>query len=140
MVKIKKALRTRLENFLREYPSYEEYGGFLLESNKTKCVNDFILITNASDEPKRSYSVGKNRSRAKELAKKLAGSRRYRVIAFWHSHPTPCIMSAGDLSSSGSYYPNLVFMTISPTSEYGWKKKFMWYACKGVNPIEIQFV
>jgi len=133
-MKVKNSLRKRLENFLGSYPRWLEYGGFLLKSNRTKTISEFLPIPNVSDNPKTRFGTPKN---SLDLAKKLADSRRMTVEAFFHSHPDPCIMSVADRSYAETYN-SLIFVTISPIEQYG--RRYIWYACKGIKPIPIKFV
>lgn len=135
-MKIRNKLRKELERFLSKYPDYEEQGGFLIK-NRLGCVTGFLPIPNASQTPRTSYNIS-DRRKALELANKLAASKNGSVEAFWHNHPDPCIMSAADLSASGSFYSNLKFVTISPISKWG--RKYIWYCCEGIKPVELEFI
>ena len=136
-MKILKKIKTELEHFLNNYYLIsEEQGGFLI-GNRLGRISMFLPIPNASQTPRTNYII-QNRIKALDLANKLASSKKGGVEAFWHSHPDPCIMSAADLSASGSFYPNLKFITISPITK--WNRKYLWYACEGVKPIELEFI
>ncbi len=47
-------------------------------------------------------------------------------------------MSAADLGASGSIYPDLDFVTISPIKDTYFHKEFIWYACRGIKPVKIE--
>lgn len=139
-IKIKKITKTHLEKFISCYMSRDiEHGGFLIQ-NRRGNIDAFLPIPNISVNARNTYDVG-NRERALGEARILAEIKKYgKVSAFWHSHPTPCIMSVADLSASGSYYPDLFFVTISPLDDNHWQTKYVWYACKGIRPVEIKFI
>lgn len=132
---IKWDTRLGLENYLSNFPRYFECGGFLLMSRKIRQINDFIPIPNISDKPRQSFRPP---PKSKDFANKYAGSKRKQVVAFFHSHPTPCIMSAGDLTYA-NHYQDLVFVTISPLKD-SWNTEYIWYACRGVKPVKIKYV
>ena len=94
-MKIKRDIKIRLEKFLAEYPKVDEYGGFLLK-NRNDTVSEFLMIPNTSDSKKDTYRMSQG---AMELAKKYAGSKRLEVLAHWHNHPIPAILSAQDCRS-----------------------------------------
>jgi len=133
-MQIKNKLKDRLERFLNSYPTSEEQGGFLLA--RWGVISEFLPIPNVSPNPAARFE---SPSRATNLADKVARSRRMTIAAFWHYHPTPCIMSAADLSYA-EVRRDIPFVTISPTADYGWKKEFIWYACLGIKPVKIQFI
>jgi len=125
-------LRRQLEGFLNNWPTEEEYGGFLIQNWRSGRVTNFLPVPNWSQKPKEEFNPH-DREKVKRLAEKLGNP-----VAFWHSHPTPCIMSAGDLSYA-SFYKDLIFVTISPLN-HRWSKQYIWYACKGVEPVEVEFI
>ena len=136
-LKIKESIKKRLERF---WSNTLERGGFLME-NRIGVVDEFIPLPNCSLDPKSQYlpptnSLGFAQSYAKSRFR--TWTAKGKVVAFFHTHPTPCVMSAADLSASGANYPDLFFVTISPLQ--GWGKDFIWYACRGVVPKMIEFV
>jgi len=133
-MQVKEKLKDRLERFLNAYPNSEEYGGFLLA--RWAVVSEFLPVPNVSPNP---ISRFESSPEACKLAEKVARSRRMTIAAFWHYHPTPCIMSSADLSYA-QLCRDIPFVTISPTTDYGWKREFIWYACLGIKPVKIQFV
>lgn len=134
-MKIDKKLKETLERFLYLWPNSEEFGGFLLASKRGhyRKVSFFLPVPNIAEEPQHRFRFP---DRAKALAEKLANSKRMEVIAEWHSHPSPCIMSVADVSVASN--ENLFFVMISSKDGYG--RNFVWYACKGIKPEEIEFV
>lgn len=89
-----------------------------------------------SGEPRSKYRLP---PKALRLAEKLADTKRgMKVSAMWHSHPTPCIMSVADVAYAESDCKDIYFVMISPKETWG--KNFVWYACKGIKPEEINFV
>jgi hypothetical protein len=134
-IKIHNKVKAEVERFLHSF-SYNEYewGGFLLECGGV--VNKVIIVPNASNTPRYTYVFP---PLSKELAEKYRYSfRRYHTVAAeWHSHPTPCIMSAGDTCYSKVH--NVIEVMVTPLSPYSYSD-FEWYSCKGIEPIRIQFV
>jgi proteasome lid subunit RPN8/RPN11 len=139
-LKIKESIKKRLERF---WSSSEERGGFLI-ANRRGVVCEFLPLPNMSSVPKERYQEPQSLSRILDFAYDYSKSKyRYgfypRVVAFFHTHPTPCIMSAADLSCAPQYR-NLLFVTISPIEREYWCKEFAWYACSGIEPRRIEFV
>lgn len=124
----------RLERFLRESPTYQEFGGFLLK-NRMGILSDFILIPNISEDKNHSYQMPRE---SKNLAEKYSNSRRMNIEAEWHSHPEPCVLSSIDCKGSVSWESNYSVM-ISPLN-ISWKSEFIWYSHKGTKPEKIEFV
>ncbi|OPY46586.1 MAG: hypothetical protein A4E42_00452 [Methanoregulaceae archaeon PtaU1.Bin222] len=136
-MKIKSELRKRVEAFISSSPSYKEAGGFLFE-NRNGIVADFLPIPNISTKPEGEFKT--NWKEAKETALRYAYSKRgYRISAFFHSHPEPCIMSAADLGAAGSIYPDIDFVTITPLKNTYSHREYIWYACRGIKPIKIEY-
>lgn len=134
-MKVAKELREEIERFLYQYPDTEEYGGFLFAKRRgrTDKASVCLCVPNCSDSPQNRFLFP---SRARQLTDKLASAKRLTVIATWHSHPKPCIMSVADVGVAEN--EDLIFLMISRKDEYG--KTFVWYACKGIKPEEIDFV
>jgi len=134
-MKIAKELKEEIERFLYQYPNTEEYGGFLFSKKRgrTEKASVCLYIPNCSDLSSCQFRFP---NKAKQLAEKLAFAKRLTVLAMWHSHPKPYIMSVGDVTVAEN--EDLIFLMISRKDEYG--KTFVWYACKGIKPEEIDFV
>ena len=128
-------LKRKLEKFLQQHPRSVEYGGYLFSNNRGN-ISFFLPIPNISNSPQNSYKPPEN---ARDLAGKLADAKRMKVSAFFHSHPTPQIMSVADVTvcDTGNYQ-YLYFVMVTPKREYG--KDFVWYASYGAKPEEIIFV
>jgi proteasome lid subunit RPN8/RPN11 len=141
-LKIKESIKKRLERF---WSSSEERGGFLI-ANRRGVVCEFLPLPNMSSVPEERYQEPQSLSRILDFAKEYCNSgfepywnSTHRVVAFFHTHPTPCIMSAADLSCAPQYR-NLLFVTISPIERMSWCREFAWYACSGIEPRRIEFV
>jgi len=92
MLVIKEKLKRKIEKFLRTWPDHWEFGGFLL-ANKEGVVVDFYPLPNVYERPEDRYQLP---NRSEVTTDKLARSMNMEVVAFWHSHPNPHIMSQGD--------------------------------------------
>ena len=136
IIKINNKVKLELERFLKSswYNEFE-WGGFLLERNG--IIDEAVIIPNISDSPKNSYKLP---LLSKTLAEKIAYSYRQRktIAAEWHSHPEPFIMSQADTCYSQS--KDVIEVMITPLSKYSYHADFEWYACKGMEPVRIQFV
>ena len=136
-MKIKTELMRKVEKYIVSSPWDEEAGGFLLESDRTHVVMDFLPIPNIAPSPQTTYRFPEN---ALKTARRYSNSKRMTVVADWHSHPDPCIMSTADLSYARAN-DDLFMVTISPTSKYHSRDcQYLWYACKGVKPERIEEV
>jgi hypothetical protein len=135
VIKIKKDLQKRLETFLNTYPSQEEYGGFLF-ANRLGTISDFLAIPNIHSSKNDTYQMPEN---AKKLAEKIADSRRIKLVAHWHNHPTPAVCSVQDCRAATTWDP-LYSVLISPTGSSSYRKEFVWYFYKGIKPEKVCFV
>ncbi|MCJ7697320.1 MAG: hypothetical protein MUO73_03210 [Thermoplasmata archaeon] len=133
MIKVKKDLRKRLERFLQEWLSSEEYGGFLF-TNRLETVSDFLVIPNIHSSRQDTYQMP---GTAESLAEKYAGSRRLKLFAAWHNHPSPAVCSIQDCHASCQR--SLYSVMISPV-DGTWKKEYIWYFYKGIKPENVMFV
>lgn len=138
VVKVKKELRGKVEQFLSEYPKYEEYGGFLFE-NRLGNISEFLPIPNIHESKKDTYRMPDN---AKALAEKFGSCRKLKVVARWHNHPTPAVCSEQDCRSA-EYNNSLYSVMISPSKSdngYGRHREYVWYFYKGIAPDNVKFV
>jgi len=137
-MKIKSKLKLEVERFISTYYlSSEEMGGYLI-SNQKGIVAYFLPLPNQSEKPRTNFLFPQG---GLKLAEQFARSRKGRVIADFHSHPDPCIMSAADQCYAQSN-PELFFVTITPTGKWSdWRRKeYIWYVCKGIKPEKVEEV
>jgi proteasome lid subunit RPN8/RPN11 len=137
-MKVKKELKKKIEALAHQCKP-EEIGGYLLKNNRG-VVGDFLPVPNIHSNPRGAYQpLQKGETLAHIYARSKGRTYSWTVEAFFHSHPTPCIMSAADLSYA-QYTKNLTFVTLSPLGNgFSWDG-YMWYACKGLAPEKIEFV
>jgi hypothetical protein len=135
MIKVKKDLQKRLEQFLDTYPAVEEYGGFLF-ANRLGNISEFIIIPNIHTSRKDTYQMPES---ANELAKKIASARKLTLIARWHNHPTPAVCSIQDCRAA-EYQSTIYSVMISPTGSGYHRKDFIWYFYKGIKPEKVTFI
>jgi len=135
VIKVKKELQKKVEKFLQEWPSAEEYGGFLF-ANRLGTISEFLAIPNIHASRTNTYQMPET---SKALAEKFGSARRLKLVAHWHNHPTPCVCSAQDCSAAQSWSP-LYSVMISPTGSSSYPKQYIWYFYKGIEPEKVFFV
>jgi proteasome lid subunit RPN8/RPN11 len=135
MMRIHEKVKKELESFLGNCYG-EEVGGFLLRNYHSDLITNFVAVPNEADDKRHSFST--NWKAARNFASNVSRSKRSTSLqAFFHSHPEPCIMSAADVGAT-EIYKDLDFVTISLVGS-GFKKEYIWYACRGVTPIKVVF-